>query len=57
MIIRFNFEPAPKNQKLKKCHKVTKVHKEQTFRTLSLVGLSVFEPLWQEIDFSEWTQF
>jgi len=38
-------------------HQDTKVHKEQTFRTLSLVGLSVFEPLWQEIDFSEWTQF
>ena len=34
----------------------TKAHKEQIFRTLSLVGLSAFEPLLQETDFSEWTQ-
>ena len=37
-------------------HQDTKFHKEKIFRILSLVGLSDFEPLWQEIDFSEWTQ-
>jgi len=51
-----NFELAPKNQKLKKCHEDTKDHKELILNTLSLVGLSAFEPLWQEIDFSEGTQ-
>ena len=35
----------------------TKIHKELISNTLSLVELGVFEPLWQEIDLIETSNF
>lgn len=50
------------NPKIKKTTKplrtqrLTHVHKALLFCVINLVELIDFEPLWQKIDFSEWTQ-